>query len=155
VRCETFLEHYDRIDARSEPGWALRRHLDSCPSCRATVERMRAALQAPASDAYGVSPAEASVEDRVMAVVRLMPQPQRELFSVRDWIIAGSVIVLSMALIPVGSDFGGFIAVVGASYALPLALVLGLGITIYSTLFIGTHIDEVMDFVRRRIVGLH
>lgn len=155
MRCETFLARYDRLDARSAPSAALRRHLESCPSCRASVERLRNAMATARIDDQKPLPASAAIEDHAMAVIRLMPKPQRELFSTRDWILAGVVIALSMVFIPLGRDFGVFFSVVGTSYTLPLALVLGLAITVYGALFVGTHIDEVTDFVNRKIIRLH
>ena len=131
---------------------AMARHLASCAACRGEVERMDAALHALVARLPERTLSEEEFETRVMSAVRLMPAPRRELLSVRDWIIAGCAVLLSMALIPVGGNFGLFIAVAGVSYALPLALVLGVGITLYSALFVGTHVDTVLSFVRRRIV---
>ncbi|MGO8695234.1 MAG: hypothetical protein ACLQMF_16350 [Rectinemataceae bacterium] len=134
----------------------MMRHLDSCDLCRAKVKAFQKAILTFSEDIASLpSAAEGEFDDRVMAIVRLLPEPQHEFFTVRDWIIAGFVILLSMALMPLGQDFERLLAVFGTSFALPLALVLGLGITIYGVLFVGTHIDEAMDFVRRRIIREH
>jgi anti-sigma factor RsiW len=156
VRCKTFWERYDRLDARTEPGPALKRHLASCDACRAEAELLQKTIRSFSEDIQTLSPAaEGALEDRVMAIVRLLPPPQREFFTVRDWIIAGFVILLSMTLMPFGQDFERLLSIFGTSFALPLALVLGLGITLYGILFVGTHIDETMDFVKRRIIREH
>jgi len=152
VRCETFLKRYDRLDAREGPDSAMLRHLAACDSCRAGVELMRKAMPELSGTEPACSPAEASIEERVMSLVRLSPRPRPELFTVRDWLIAGSILFLSIALMPFGHDFERLFSVFGTSFALPMALVLGGGITVYGALFIGTHVDEAMDFVRRKII---
>jgi hypothetical protein len=125
------------------------RHLEECESCRIEVERVEAAIEACRGADSGGELAQL-LEDRVMAAIRLMPSPQRD-FSVRDWLIAGSVIAASMLLIPVGDYFVRFKEIFGASYTLPLSLVLGIALTAYSALFIGTHMDEVQGFMNKHV----
>lgn len=150
MRCETFRSRYDRLEPGRSMDRAMIAHLEGCGTCRAEVETVEAALaefrNADEADEFGELGE--LLESRVMAVVRFMPPPQRD-FSIRDWIIAGSVIAASMLLIPVGEYFARFRETFGASYALPLSLVLGLSLTAYGALFIGTHMDEVQGFVDR------
>jgi hypothetical protein len=88
------------------------------------------------------------VEVRVMASVRLMKKPRRELHA-RDWIVSGCVILGSMALIPYDHNFDLIKEAFGASYALPLSLVLGIAFTLYAAVFIATHMEELAPFAKR------
>jgi len=146
MRCETFLDRYDELEPGERPGFRMARHLAACESCAAQVGLVEDALGALCEIKDAGDP---PLEARVMASVRLVPTPQRD-FSVRDWIIAGSVIAASMILIPVGEYFARFDEAFGASYALPLSLVLGLALTAYAALFVGTHMAQVRGFVDRR-----
>jgi hypothetical protein len=152
MRCESFLDRFDRLDAGEEPGLLLRLHLSRCPSCRARVEGLDAAIEswrAQEGEALPAREAEA-VEGRVMAAVRLMPRPHRELHA-RNWILAGLVIVASMAFIPYDRNFLFIKELFGESYTLPLFLVLGLLLTVYGAVFIGTHMEELEPYVKRRM----
>lgn len=149
--CEFFRDRYDRLDAGERPGLLLRLHLMSCPSCREEFERSEAAI-ASYRRAFGAeaSPSGGSddLEERIMAAVRLLPPPKRS-GGLRNWILVGLVIALSMALIPFGDDFNAIKALFGTSYTLPLMLVLGIVITLYGAVFIGTHMAELEPLVRR------
>lgn len=146
MRCETFLDRYDRLDAGERPGPALRAHLSACPACRARIEREAAAITAYRTGK--ADPRLPILEERVMAAIRLTPRPRRVVL-LRDWIVAGLVIALSMALIPLGEEFDLVKEAFGPRYAMPLSLVLGLVLTVYIAVFIGSHLDEFGAMLRR------
>jgi len=146
MRCETFLDRYDELEPGRPLGFLMARHLRGCERCERQVELVEASLVELREG--GEEPAGSILEERIMAAVRLTPTPQRD-FSVRDWIIAGAVIAASMILIPLGDYFVRFNEAFGASYALPLSLVLGVAITAYAALFVGSHMDELQGFMDR------
>ncbi|HET7839669.1 MAG TPA: hypothetical protein VFL04_07910 [Rectinemataceae bacterium] len=158
VRCEVFLERLDRLDTGQVLGPAMRAHASSCPACAREAARLGLALEAlataEASAERGDDPLQSRRQrlmvERVMAEIGLMPLPRQDYFAARDWIIAGSVIALSIALIPFGKDFAELMRLFGTGFSLPLALVLGLVLSSYGTYFVATHIEEVQDFVSRR-----
>lgn len=153
MRCETFLDRYDLLDAGEEPGMALRLHLARCPSCRDRVAAMDAALAAyreeAADEAARLSPEAERLEDHIMAAVRLLPKPKRELHA-NDWAMAGLVLLGALALIPFDANFGIIKAFFGTSYSLPFALVVGVALTVFGTVFIATHMDELEPLLKRR-----
>jgi len=152
MRCDEFLDRHDRLDSGEEPGLFLRLHLASCPACRARVAEQAAALEAIRAAAAGPLDAELedAIEDRVMAAVHLLPRPRRELHA-RDWAISGLVIFASLALVPFDANYGLLRDLVGESFTMPLCLVLGLVVTIYGAVFIGTHMEELEPFVKRHL----
>jgi len=152
MRHETALKRLDELDAGQDYGLALRAHLARCPSCASAAAKTREALRA-----YRNGPEDARalgagylVEERVMATVRLMPPPRQD-FALRDWIFPAALVALSMFLLPVlGKDLGFLEPLLGSSYALSLSLVLGLGFTAYSVLFIATHMAELQTYLEKR-----
>lgn len=150
MRCDGFLDRYDMLDSGEEAGFFLRLHLAACPACRARVAEREAALKTiRAAAAKPVDAAlEEAIETRVMAAVRLMPAPRRELHA-REWVISGLVIFASLALVPFDANYGILRDFFGEGFTMPLCLVLGLVLTIYGAVFIGTHMTELEPFAKR------
>jgi hypothetical protein len=72
-----------------------------------------------------------------------MPPPRQD-FALRDWLLPGAIIALSMLLLP-------FLApLFEPGYALPLSLVLGIAFTAYCALFIATHLAELQTYLEKR-----
>jgi hypothetical protein len=149
MRHETALNYLDELDAGQEPGFALRAHLATCPSCANVAERMSEALAAYRSE----DAAEEYLEDRIMAAVRLTPPPRQD-FAIRDWALPAIVILFSLCLLPLASSLGFLESLFGPGSAISLALVLGIAFTGYSVFFIATHLDELESFLAKKGVTL-
>jgi len=152
MRCDEFLDRYDGLDSGEEPGLFLRLHLAACPSCRARVAEREAAfeaIRAAAAEPVDLGLEEA-IEARIMAAVSLMPAPRRELHA-REWVVSGLVIFASIALVPFDANYGILRDLFGEGFTMPLCLVLGLVLTIYGAVFIGTHMTELAPFVKRHL----
>ena len=162
MRHEAALRRLDELDAGQKHGLALRIHLSRCPSCAATAARLDAALSGLREDTRHADMRQALsdkaealglgtvIEDRVMSAVRFMPPPRQD-FALRDWLFPGAVIALSMFLLPIlGKDIGFLESLFGSGYTLSLSLVLGIGFTAYSALFIATHLTELQSYLEKR-----
>jgi len=152
MRCDEFLDRYDRLDSGEEPGLFLRLHLATCPACRARVaegEAVRESIRVAAAKPVDATLEEA-IEARIMTAVRLMPAPRRALHA-RDWVISGLVIFASLALVPFDANYGILRDLFGEGFTMPLCLVLGLVLTIYGAVFIGTHMTELEPYVKRHL----
>ncbi len=151
MRHETALKRLDELDAGQEPGLALRMHLAGCSDC-ARIAR----LSAEAMAAYRATDPDLCelLDERIMAAVRLTPPPRLD-FAIRDWVLPGAVLLLSICLMPLGSRLGFLEAIFGPGSALSLALVLGIGFSAYSAFFIGTHLEELQGYLRKLGVTLH
>ena len=108
-------------DARSLPLLA-KLHLRRCASCGREARRLDMAM--------------ASLGD---------PLHLSETVSWGKWIGVGFLIMLSIAVAPFGSDFGWLSSLMGDSFRLPFALTLGLAMTVYCSLFIASHLDELTE----------
>jgi hypothetical protein len=148
MRCDAFLDRFDRLDAGAAVPLRLRRHLESCARCAALAEREAAAFRAAARDP-AFSPRNADLlDERVMAAVRLSPSPRREM-TLSRWLMPGALLVLAAALVPVGMDFNWLRAWFGFGWELPIALILGTLFAAYGAIFIGTHLEELEPFIRK------
>jgi hypothetical protein len=64
-------------------------------------------------------------------------------FSTRGWVIAGLVMLFSFATAFFGKDFSNMAR--NEAFLLPMGLLIGIGITGYGALFIGSHLKELSD----------
>jgi len=133
-------------------GLAMKLHASRCPSCAAEAAALAAALESYRAEDGASSERGSAVEERVMAAVRLLPPPRQD-FAIRDWISAGIVIAASTLLLPIGESSGFLRTFFGPGFALSLAIVLGISLTIYMAFFIATHMDELQTYLEKR--GLH
>jgi len=124
-------------------------HRLRCPSCSAESAKLEAAICAYRSESEADRAEDSLVEDRIMAAIRLLPPPRQD-FAIMDWAFAGIVIAASTLLLPLAESSGFLRTFFGPGYALSLAIVLGVSLTIYTAFFIGTHLDELQSFLDKR-----
>jgi hypothetical protein len=65
--------------------------------------------------------------------------------STRAWVIVGFIILLSLATLFFGSDFTAVALDQGSSFLVPLGLTIGIVLTSYGALFIGSHLEELSE----------
>jgi hypothetical protein len=65
--------------------------------------------------------------------------------SFRNWVVAGLVILISLATSFFGTDSVRVIPDYASSFLLPIGITIGLVVTAYGALFIGTHLKELSN----------
>jgi hypothetical protein len=63
-------------------------------------------------------------------------------FSTRGWVIAGLVMLVSLATAFFGMDFNKVAVEMGMSFMLPIGIIIGIVLTCYGAIFIGSHLKE-------------
>ena len=125
-------------------------HTIVCPSCSQEIERYQVCNSILREDFFPSSP---MLEDSIMAKVAAIAAEEEhkkieELqtaaggFSTRGWIIAGIIIFVSFAAAYFGLDFKRLANESGISFLLPMGITFGIVLTLYSALFIGSHLKE-------------
>jgi hypothetical protein len=66
-------------------------------------------------------------------------------FSIKGWVIAGIVLLLSLATVFFGQEYTNIILDDGSSYLLAMGIITGIVITGYGALFIGSHLKELSE----------
>jgi len=117
----------------------VRLHLSRCASCTAEYTRMRKAIDFMRSEYLPRSP---DLAELIMTAIRTSPKAEIAPVSFRDWAIVGIVILAAIAIAPLGSAFSWVKKSFGSDFLLPLNVVLGLILSAYGALFIGTHLNE-------------
>jgi hypothetical protein len=100
----------------------------------------------------GFFPPAPAMEEAVMEVIRreaLDPgdvpmeiADPPEAVSFRSWVIAGLIILISLSSAFIGLDFAEVAEKGGSSFLIPVGLTVGLAVSIYGALLIGTHLKE-------------
>jgi hypothetical protein len=118
-------------------------HLVVCPDCAQEVERFQVCRDMLMEDT--VLAKMAPVEDVVSA------GDGEEIptgFSTRGWVIAGLVMMVSLATAFFGLDFNKLAKEMGMSFLLPIGITIGLVLTVYGALFIGSHLKVLTERFR-------
>jgi hypothetical protein len=116
-------------------------HLVVCPDCAQEVERFQVCRDM------------LSMEDTSLAMMApaeddVLPAEGEELsggFSFRGWVIAGLVMLVSLATAFFGLDFNRLAKEMGMSFLLPIGITIGLVLTVYGALFIGSHLKVLTE----------
>jgi hypothetical protein len=122
-------------------------HLLVCPDCAQEVERFEVCRDILRSEFLPPAP---GLEDTVMAMIAAEEDEAIEAeemespggFSTRGWIIAGLVMLVSLATAFFGLDFNKVALAAGMSFMIPVGITIGIALTCYGALFIGSHLKE-------------
>jgi hypothetical protein len=125
-------------------------HLLVCPDCTQEVERFEVCKDILQNDFLPSAPPE--IEDNVMAMLAAdEDESEAELiehsggFSTRGWVIAGLVMLVSFATAFFGFNFNEVALAAGLSFMIPIGITIGIVLTCYGALFIGSHLKEFIE----------
>jgi len=125
-------------------------HTIFCPNCAQEIERYHVSRSILQNEFFPVSP---GLEESIMAKIDALDE-ERDVkddyaipggISTRGWIIAGLIIIISLATAFFGFDFRHLTDESGISFLLPMGITIGIVITTYSALFIGSHLKELSE----------
>jgi hypothetical protein len=82
--------------------------------------------------------------------VEMLREEQNPAYAVsfRGWVITGFVVLVSLTTSLFGMDFVRMIPEVASSFLLPIGITIGVVVTVYGALFIGSHLKELSDRFR-------
>ena len=141
MTCQRFLTLLDGLDNETM-SIDMIAHARSCQICTHEYEILRGSLEL-----YQLpdSAASADLVPGIMTKLQYLSPPRRTI-SMRNWVLSGLVILASIMVVPMLSDFRALRSVYGAGFTLPLALMFGVVVTLYAGVFVISHLD---DFSRR------
>jgi len=125
-------------------------HLLLCPDCAQKSERLALGWEILNRDFFPPAPdLEEAIMSRIAAEESRIPETQNaempmapgEL-STRGWIIAGCIILVSLASTFFGLEFNKLADTAGISFMIPVGITIGIVLTTYGAFFIGSHLKE-------------
>jgi hypothetical protein len=131
-------------------------HTIICPDCAQQIERFEVSRSILSEDFF---PSPPGLENSIMAAITAQEAAQEQEaledyaknnavpggLSTRGWVIAGLVILVSLATAFFGLDFQKMTDESGMSLMLPIGITFGIVLTSYGALFIGSHLKELSE----------
>jgi len=127
-------------------------HAFFCSSCAEKIEKYETAKSAM-KDFLLQQNAWPDLEESIMSGLR-PEQPNEEenesssipsVLSTRRWVIAGLILMVSLTTVFFGLDFKKLASESGMSFLLPMGITIGIVLTTYGALFIGSHLKELSE----------
>jgi hypothetical protein len=125
-------------------------HTIFCPNCAQEIERYHVSRSILQNEFFPISP---DLEESIMAKIDTLEKEQDVKdgyavpggLSTRGWVIAGLIILISLATAFFGFDFKHLTNESGVSFLLPMGITIGIVLTTYGALFIGSHLKELSE----------
>jgi hypothetical protein len=125
-------------------------HLLFCPHCAAEIKKLDLLRDVQETDFLPDAP---GIEDKVMEKIaeeggradngEALDAPTG--FSFRGWVITGCFILFSFSMVFFSMDFINLANTQGSSFLLPVGLTIGVVLTSYGAIFIGSHLKELSN----------
>jgi len=124
--------------------WA---HILFCPVCAEKIERYENVKILMKEDFFPASTP--ALEETIMARINAEQADEAHDtaggFSTQSWVIAGFVILISLATAFFGIAFKSLALESGMSFMLPIGITIGIVLTTYGAFFIGSHLKELSE----------
>lgn len=144
MNCEHFLSMLDKMDqleGQNLPEDMLA-HVESCPSCAKELAALKTALALYKLPDLLCSVNLAPSIMSMLAMLPIMENSPKRLVSMRNWLLVGFIIIISTLFLPLLPDYRLLKDAYGAAFTLPLFLALGFILSIYTGVFVISHLDE-------------
>jgi len=134
-------------------------HLLYCPDCAMELKKLQRAEEMMKTEFFPNAPdfSEAVMEriEKEADLDSITDVPAAEVlmpagFSFRGWVITGFFLFLSLITVFFGANFIEIAELEGQSFLLPIGLTIGMVLSGYGALFIGSHLKELTLWFRQR-----
>ncbi len=152
MKCNRIVERFLERDYNDSIPLSIRLHLFVCHRCRREIFELRSLFKSLRDTAP--FDMEVDLSDLVMYRIRESEINYGNTISPIKWLLVGSVILASIFLIPFSDSHLWLKVHFGRDLLIPLNIVMGLVISIYSVFVIGAHIDRLktlMNFLYQKI----
>jgi hypothetical protein len=127
-------------------------HLFFCPGCAAELRNLQRLEEIMRTDFLPPSPGfeESIMECLYKDICEKEESDAPAGFSFRGWVIIGFFVLLSLSSSFFGMNFIEIAQTEGLSFLLPVGLTIGMVVTCYGALFIGSHLNELSSRFHRK-----
>lgn len=147
MKCESFMRSYVSLDNGERPSLSLRLHLRSCARCRREAALMEWELSSLRRDETLPDAPDRTRE--IMARISAGDVTYGRSVPLYNWVSGEVIIIVSIVLARFSDSLVWMNAYFGMNLEVPFNIVLGILLTVYSSVFIGTHMKEIKGFIER------
>lgn len=152
MKCDKVIKSFLNQDDSRYPSLLIRSHMLVCTKCREEIRMMsNVFLKASVVSLYAMPK---DLSDLVMRRIRLSETAYAKDISSTKWLFTGVIIFASIFMVSYSESFIWLRRHFGSELEVPLNMVLGLIITVYSASFVGTHLDgakKLLEFINNKI----
>ena len=148
MKCDKAIETYLKLDNNQSLPLTLQIHLLRCSDCKKFISiYQNIILHARENKQIKVD-----FKDEIMHKIQMLNLPESQVSNFK-WILAGLLIIAGFVCIPFSKYSQTLISYFGANLELPLSIVMGCAITVYSAIFVMTHTSIFNSKVIERFLG--
>jgi hypothetical protein len=146
MKCERAIANFLNQDDSRYPVFFVRLHTAFCSRCRNEIKTLQNIFIQVRTGSSFAMPLDLS--DPIMRRIIKSEVIYDKNISSTKWLLSGVIIFASIFMLSYSESFLWLRVHFGSELEIPLFMVLGAGITFYSALYIGTHIDSMKKFVK-------
>lgn len=148
MKCDSAMQKFLELDNGASIPFLVRLHTLRCRKCRLEIREMR--IRLAVFEYHPPYEAKRDASDEIMRTIIANEKLYSSGMSFKKWIAVGLVILLSRFAITFSDTLAWLQNQFGSSLDIPLNIVLGLAMSIYAVLFIGTHMDDIKKMIPDR-----
>jgi hypothetical protein len=145
MKCKKIIDSFLNQDDSRYPVFLIRLHIAFCSRCRKEIRTLQKIFVKARTSSPFEMPGDMS--GPVMRAIINSDVVYKKDISSGKWLFTGVVIFASIFLVSYSNSFIWLKSHFGSVLEVPLYMVLGLAITFYAALFIGTHIEMMRKFI--------
>lgn len=153
MNCEKIQRRFLEMDNRSRIPLAVQAHMLYCSRCRRDINMLAETFASLRSEAPFVM--DRDLCEKIMIDVFLSKTGYEHHVTGFQWGAVGSIILVSLFLIPFSNSFEWLRAYFGAGLELPVSIVLGLAFSVFALAGIFSNLDDLKKFVNSLPKKLH
>jgi len=153
MNCDKIIEKFMKLDNQTGIPLSIKIHILFCSKCRNEIFSLREAF----NTVKGFMPFEIKkdLSNDIMDIINKLEIDYEYNISNIKWLTPGIIILLSIFLIPFNNYLGWLRMHFGGNIEIPLAIVMGLIISVYAAIFTGTHMEGMKKIQRYIIDKVH
>jgi hypothetical protein len=146
MKCEKIIASFLNQDDSRYPVFFIRLHIAFCSRCRNEIKALQNAfIRATTASPFSMP---LDLSDPIMRRIFKSDVIYEKNISSAKWLFSGVIIFASIFMLSYSESFIWLREYFGRGLEIPLHIVLGLVITFYAALYIGTHIDDMKKFAK-------
>ncbi|TAL32849.1 MAG: hypothetical protein EPN93_15370 [Spirochaetes bacterium] len=147
MKCEAFMRKFLELDDGRRLPLAMMLHVRRCAHCRAEVD----AFNLAARDMRSFEPYVMDELAGAHLVHRVLSQPAyRKSVSLFNWVWTGVLLFASIFLVQFSEHFVSMRGRFGGDLEVPFSIVMGIVVSVYAAMLIGTHMEEITRWKEHR-----